>query len=123
MSRVIHFDLTAADPERAGKFYSSVFGWKIEKFDGPDHYWLVTTGDDEEPGINGGLMRREDTDFMAAYSISVNSIEECLADIKQNGGAVIRPAVAIPGVGYFAYCEDTEDNAFGVIEWDSDAGD
>jgi len=24
-------------------------------------------------------------------------------------------------VGYFAYCEDTEDNAFGIIEWDKNA--
>jgi len=121
MSRVIHFDMTAKNPERASKFYSSVFGWKIEKFEGPENYWVVTTGDDTEPGINGGLMRRDEAEFTAAYSISVTSIDECMAKLKDSGGTVIGPKRTIPGVGYFAHCEDTEDNVFGIIEWDSDA--
>jgi predicted enzyme related to lactoylglutathione lyase len=61
MSRVIHFDLSAKNPERASTFYSNIFDWKIEKFDGPDDYWVITTGSDDEPGINGGLMSRDDT--------------------------------------------------------------
>lgn len=31
MPRVVHFDITADDPERASKFYTDVFGWRIEK--------------------------------------------------------------------------------------------
>ena len=120
MSRVIHFDMTAKDPERASKFYSNIFDWKIEKFSGPDNYWAITTGDDGEPGINGGLMARADTDVSTAYSISVASVDDCLEKVEKNGGTVIRPKKTIPGVGYFAYCVDTEDNAFGIIEWDSD---
>lgn len=121
MPRVIHFDLTAENPERAKKFYANTFNWKIEKFEGPDEYWVITTGDDDEPGINGGLMARSETDISSAYSISVPSVDECLAKVKESGGAVIGAKKAIPGVGYFAYCEDTEDNAFGVIEWDANA--
>ncbi|MGZ7109599.1 MAG: VOC family protein, partial [Methanobacterium sp.] len=30
MSKVIHFEIPAEDPERAIKFYEDVFGWKIE---------------------------------------------------------------------------------------------
>lgn len=55
MSRVIHFDLSADDPERAARFYKSVFGWKVEKWQGPSDYWLMTTGDETEPGITGGV--------------------------------------------------------------------
>ena len=121
MPRVIHFDLTAENPERAKKFYANTFNWKIEKFEGPDEYWVITTGDDDEPGINGGLMARSETDISSAYSISVPSVDDCLAKVKDSGGAVIGAKKAIPGVGYFAYCEDTEDNAFGIIEWDADA--
>jgi hypothetical protein len=29
MGRVVLFDLSSQDPERAAVFYSSVFGWKI----------------------------------------------------------------------------------------------
>ena len=44
MSRIIHFEIPASDPERAANFYRRTFGWKIEKWPGPMDYWLVTTG-------------------------------------------------------------------------------
>ena len=56
MSRITHFDIPSDDPIRAQKFYSEVFGWKFEKWDGPTDYWIVTTGI-KEPGINGGNIR------------------------------------------------------------------
>jgi uncharacterized protein len=42
MGRVIHFELNADDPARAAEFYKKVFGWKIEKWSGPQDY--RTTG-------------------------------------------------------------------------------
>ena len=59
MSRVNHFEINADDPERAAKFYANVCGWKIDKWKGPIEYWLVTTGESDEPGIDGAIMRRE----------------------------------------------------------------
>ncbi len=44
MSRVVHFEITANDPEKICTFYTDVFGWKITKYPGPQDYWLVTTG-------------------------------------------------------------------------------
>jgi predicted enzyme related to lactoylglutathione lyase len=38
VGRVIHFELNADDPERAARFYQDVFGWTIEKWDGPLDY-------------------------------------------------------------------------------------
>ena len=59
MPKVIWFEIPADDPGRAAKFYEDVFGWKVEKWDGPFDYWLVTTGPDDEPGINGAIMTKE----------------------------------------------------------------
>jgi hypothetical protein len=53
----MHFELPADDPKRAIAFYEKVFGWTITKWDAPMDYWLVTTGNDDEPGINGAIMR------------------------------------------------------------------
>jgi len=53
MTRVVHFEIHADDPERAAAFYRSVFGWEIRKWDGPFDYWLVMTGPREEMGIDG----------------------------------------------------------------------
>ena len=60
MSRVVHFEIPADDPERAINFYEKVFGWRFEKWEGPIEYWLVKTGPEDQPGIDGGLTRRED---------------------------------------------------------------
>ena len=60
MPRVVHFELNADDPERASRFYQQVFGWQIRKWDGPVDYWLIMTGPDDEPGINGALMKRSE---------------------------------------------------------------
>ena len=44
MPRVVHFEITAEDPDRAAGFYSQVFGWELTKWEGPMEYWLITTG-------------------------------------------------------------------------------
>lgn len=53
MTKVIHFEIPADDPERAIKFYKKVFGWKIDKWEGEFDYRLVTGGKEDEPGITG----------------------------------------------------------------------
>src|ERR1019366_686207 len=60
MPRPTHFEIPAENPERAMQFYSSVLGWKFNKWPGPVDYWLISTGDPGEPGIDGGLMQRRD---------------------------------------------------------------
>ena len=59
MSRVVHFEIHASDPERLVAFYTALFGWAIQKWDGPMDYWLIRTGAPEERGIDGGLLRRQ----------------------------------------------------------------
>lgn len=118
MPRVIHFELNADNPERAAKFYTRTFGWKINKWDGPQEYWLANTGGDEEVGINGGIMKRRQPGHSTTNTIDVPSVDEFLEKVKANGGKVISPKVAVPGVGYMAYCEDTEGNIFGIMQAD-----
>jgi hypothetical protein len=60
MPRVIHFEIHVDNPERAIDFYRAVLGWQFTKWPGPVGYWLVTTGPQEQPGINGGLRRTND---------------------------------------------------------------
>jgi hypothetical protein len=121
MPRIVHFDIPADDPSRAQKFYQEVFGWTFEKWDGPMDYWLAKTGDDKQPGINGGLARRMPGQIGVTNTIDVNSIEEFAKKISSKGGTIIVPKMAIPQVGYFAQCMDTEGNMFGIIQMDKNA--
>ncbi len=126
MPRVIHFEIHADEPERAMKFYQDVFGWKVEKWQGPMDYWFVYTGKDE-PGIDGAIMQRAQPlrggDGIVAYvcTVGVKPIDEFVEKVKSHGGKISRPKGAIPGVGWFAQCYDTEGNLFGLMEDDPNA--
>ena len=127
MARVIHFELPINDSERAIDFYSKVFGWKIQKWEGPMEYWLVTTGDSDEPGIDGGLYLSEDAGEGSSWvaknlTLGVDSVDDAAALLEKHGGKVVRPKNAIPGVGWVVYCDDTEGNTFGLMQEDPQAG-
>lgn len=121
MSRVIHFEIPAAEPERAAAFYKQVFGWSIEKWPGPMEYWMVTTGADGAPGINGGLLKKQAPTTATTNTIGVDSVEKAIVAVKSAGGKLVMPKTPIPTIGYFAYLEDTEGNLFGVLQSDADA--
>lgn len=118
MPRVVHFDVPVDDPDRAIVFYSTVFGWKIEKWAGPQDYWLIATGGSEQPGIDGGMMKREAPVVTVVNSIDVPSVDDFAERVIAAGGKVVMPKTAIPGVGYLAYCQDTEGNTFGIMQSD-----
>ena len=119
MPRPIHFELPADDPDRAAKFYSEALGWKITKWDGPMDYWMVSTG--EGPGINGGLLRRPHPGASTVNTIGVESLDETVEKVTAAGGKVMMPRMAVPGVGYMAYCNDSEGNMFGLMQNDPSA--
>jgi len=117
MSKVIHFELPADDPKRAIAFYEKVFGWTISKWEGPMDYWLITAGPDDEPGINGAITPRM-MEQVTTNTISVVSVDESVKMIEEAGGRVALPKRVIPGIGYIAYCTDTEGNVFGILQPD-----
>jgi predicted enzyme related to lactoylglutathione lyase len=119
MFSVVHFEIPADDIERAQKFYGGLFGWKIEKFTGPTpmEYWSIMTGSEKyEAGFGGGMMKRQDPRQQITIYIDVPSVDEYLDKVKQLGGKVGFPKMAVPGMGYFAVCLDPENNGFGLWE-------
>jgi hypothetical protein len=121
MNRPVHFELPADNPERAIAFYRDVFGWQFRKWDGPMLYWLITTGKDGERGIDGGLLPREAPGASTVNTIGVGSLDASLKAIESKGGRTVVPKMPIPGIGWLAYCVDTEGNTFGVLEPDEKA--
>ena len=123
--------MPADDVERAKKFYTDLFGWKIEKWPGTSskdsssssmEYWIVSTTDDKgnKAPIGGGLMKRQEQHQQITNFIDVNSVDEYSSKIEKIGGKVVVTKMAIPGMGYFAVCHDTENNSFGI--WETNEG-
>ncbi|MFA5314092.1 MAG: VOC family protein [Methanomassiliicoccales archaeon] len=116
MSKVIHFEIGAERPERAVKFYESVFGWTSRKW-GDQPYYLVMGEDKDEPGIGGAIRPREEQAQPVVDTITVKSLDDTIKKIHDNGGIVITPKMEVEGVGTMIYFKDTEGNTFGAMQF------
>ena len=112
---IVWFEIPADDPARAKKFYSSLFGWKIKKFPGMSDYWHIDTGGaDASP--DGGLMARKQPEQPITNYVNVPSVEKAAARVGKLGGKICMSKTAVPGMGYFAICQDPENNTFALWE-------
>jgi len=123
MPTVCHFEIPADDIERAKNFYSKLFGWEIKKFEKHPNYWIFSTkSPDGKPGITGAIEKRKNVNPNIMCNICVDSIDKYIARVEELGGKVLVPKSAVPGVGYYSYCVDTEGNHFVIWETDANAG-
>ena len=113
---IVWFEIPADDSDRAKKFYHQMFGWNINPFPGMNDYQHIDTGGaDASP--DGALMKRmcpEHVNF--TNYILVDSVDKAAAKVEKFGGKVHKPKTAVPQMGYFAICLDTENNVFALWE-------
>ena len=115
MPRPIHFEILSAEPEQTVAFYRDVFGWEFNAWDGPQAYWLVNTGANDQPGINGGVMGNH-FEQRVINTIQVDSLDDAVAKIEAAGGEIAHGPREIPGIGQHAYCRDPQGAMFGVMQ-------
>lgn len=129
MSRPVHFEIHASDPAALIDFYSRLFGWSFNKWSGGE-YWIISTGPDGQPGINGGLLPRRGPPPaagapMSSFVITVD-VDNVDAHVSaalsfQAGAEVAVPKMAVPGIGWLAYLRDPDGNVFGMMQADTNA--
>jgi uncharacterized protein len=125
MPTIVHFEVPADDVERARKFYSDLFGWKMERWPGMEsgmEYWIINTTDNEgSKAVGGGMMKRQNPQQGITNFIDVTSVDEYSAKVQSLGGKIVAPKQAVPTMGYFAVCLDTENNTLGIWETNQNA--
>ena len=130
MGRVVHFEFHVDNMDRAKTFYGNVFDWKFEDWSeyAGMPYFGVTTGDNQELGINGALMQRQSAPptpgqavNSAVCTMGVENYDETAAKILENGGQIAMPKYALPGMAWQGYFIDTENNIFGLHQPDPNA--
>jgi len=121
MNRFTHFELVTKDFEKTAAFYREVFGWQVNKWEGPVDYWVVNTGDESTPGINGGLMGQNGPFNGTVNTIEVEDIDTAIAKVISHGGQIIFEKNVIPGVGYLAYFQDNTGIIVGLHQADPSA--
>jgi predicted enzyme related to lactoylglutathione lyase len=121
--KVRHFEIPAADLDRAQAFYSEVFSWHVQRVPaaGPAVYMAQTVASDEhgrphEPGaINGELRQRDGTAAHPLIVIGVPDLEEYLRKAERAGGKVVLPAQR-RGASLYARIADPEGNIVALWE-------
>ena len=116
---VVHFEIPADDVARAKAFYERTFGWTIKPFPMPpgQEYYGVTTRKKGEPGIDGGLMKRNMPGQPFTNYITVKSIDAMNLIVQRNGGTVVLPKQEIgKGMGSISAFRDPENNIIGLHE-------
>lgn len=135
MPTIAHFEIPSDNLERTKKFYTELFGWKMEKMPGTDQreYWTFFTttndrgsssssssggggGGDELRTVSGGMMERQMPQEPIMIYIGVDSVTEYSNKVERLGGKVIKQKTEVPGYGWFAICTDTENNGFALWE-------
>ena len=123
MPTVVHFEIPADDVERARKFYSDVFGWKISKWEGlrsSSEYWLIdSSSGKEKASISGGIIKRQAPNHPFMNYVGVDSIDAYLEKVRKAGGKVALPKQVVPGVGAFAAFMDSENNVIGLHQMEA----
>ncbi len=119
---IIHFEIPANYVEKIKTFYTSLFGWKIEKVPGGMEYYVITTVPVDEkgnllrPGVNGGLYKKDQPQQQPVNYIYVESVDEYSKKVESLGGKIVVPKTEVQGMGWFALAQDPEGNTFGIFE-------
>jgi uncharacterized protein len=113
-NNLVFFAIHADDLSKAQRFYEKVFGWKFEQWGSPG-FFLISTGDKRDPGIQGALQKRYEIvpgQRVTGYecTIGVEDIDATEAAVVANGGKVILPKCEIRTVGYLIKIQDADGN-------------
>lgn len=120
MDKVVHFEIPTDDLTRAQRFYSTVFGWKMNPMPEMGYVIVGTTESDEngmpkEPGaINGGMLKRKGPVRVPVITISVRNIDVALVQVEKNGGKIVSTKMPVGDMGFAAYFNDSEGNVIGL---------
>jgi uncharacterized protein len=119
-----HFELPADNPERARKFYSTIFGWKLNSV--PDmEYTMVRTGPVDPKGmptapgyIGGGIAKRGGHIAHPVVTIVVDDMSATEKTIEQHGGKILsrKQPIGDGAMGFSGYFQDSEGNIVGLYQ-------
>lgn len=117
VASVCYVEIPAPDIEKAGTFYSSIFGWQIKPSNlSETPYWEFQTGDGQ---ISGGLVQeRAAHDGGVLLYLKVKDIDATLRRITAQGGTVIMEKTDIGGGhGFSAFFDDPNGNRMGLYSF------
>ncbi len=112
-ARVIHFEVTGKDQKALQRYYSDLFGWKLNT-DNPGGYGM-TSPDSTGPIVGIGSDPTGGAGWVTGY-VTVADINETLANAASLGGSVVMPKFSPDGNAQLAMVADPEGHILGLTE-------
>ena len=117
---IVHVEIPAVNVEGAGKFYESLFGWKLQHM--PEmNYTMWEAGDGNEYGGFPQVSDENPAGQVLVY-IASDDIEADLKMVAKLGGKVLHQKAEIPGMGWFGVFQDPTGNVLALYTSMNPAG-
>jgi uncharacterized protein len=102
MNKLVHWEIPSTDLSKSTKFYSALFGWKIQSWS--ETYAIFSV----EGGVGGGIANVEKMPEPGIdVYVGVDDIPAVLAKAEALGGKVEQPKTEIGGgMGFLAFFRD-----------------
>jgi predicted enzyme related to lactoylglutathione lyase len=113
---MVHVEIPAGDTAKAREFWGSLFGWQFESYPGPSEYHMTRLSENQGAAIYSAA----DDKRGARVYFDVDDINAGIARVNELGGQA-GEAMAVPSMGWFATCTDSEGNDFGLWQNDPNA--
>lgn len=114
-NQVVYFEIMGPDGPGLRDFYSKVFDWHTNTYEGLNDYEVT---DPEKTGIPGGVGKAQRGDaeaYMAVY-VRVPDVEVSLELAASEGGTVTHQKTSIPSGPTYALFRDPAGNVVGLVE-------
>jgi hypothetical protein len=109
---VVQWQIVAKDPDAVARFYSALFGWKVQT-DNALGYRVVETGNGR--GINGGVWPSPPEGHnLVQLFVEVEDIDAALIKATSLGASVIVPKSELPDGDALAIVLDPAGLSFGM---------
>src|SRR5438105_9627812 len=111
-SKVIHFEVVGKDAAALQRFYSSVFGWKMNT-DNPTGYGMV---EGEDHSIGGGIGAAADGGSgHVTFYVQTDDAQGTLRKVEELGGRVLMPLTEVAPGTTIALFTDPEGRGVGLL--------
>lgn len=109
---VMQFQIISKAPDQTAKFYSSLFGWKVNG-DNPLGYRQIDTG--SSVGIQGGIWPApsQSPNFVQLF-VAVDDVKAAIGKAEGLGAKTIIPATVLPEGDEMAVMHDPQGMSFAL---------
>ena len=111
-------DLSTPDRERAGQFYSDLFGWQMmkEDEDSAHNYWHIKNGEEFIGGIPPASQHQSGAPAHWLVYFTVSDCDATAATAKNLGATLYLPPTDFEDVGRISVMADPQGAAFAIFK-------